>query len=108
MLYVPNILHHHPRICSGIFVCSQHECQCHFQLNSYVLNIKSAKIDLHFSKGMLWIPIVDHSTIPHFVSVIFKIRDAFSSTTFFVHNGTDNTISIHSGYVYDKEIHIEC
>jgi hypothetical protein len=73
VLYVPNLLNHHLRIFSVISACSQNECQCHFQLNSYVLNIKSAKIDLHLSKGLLWIPTIDHSTIPNFVSVIFKI-----------------------------------
>jgi len=46
VLYVPNLLHHHPRIFSVISTCSQDECECHFQSNSYVLNIKLAKIDL--------------------------------------------------------------
>jgi len=100
VLYVPNLLHHHPSIFSVISACSQDECQCRFQLNSYVLNIRSAKIDIHLSKGLLWIPTVDHSTIPHFVSVIFKIKDTFSSTMFLVHNGTDDTISIPGGYVF--------
>jgi len=108
VLYVPNLLHHHPRIFSVISACSQNECQCNFQLNSYSLNIKFAKIDFRLSKGLLWIQTVDHSTIPHFVSVIFKIRIAFSSTLFLVDNGTDNTTSIPGGCVYDKENHIEC
>jgi hypothetical protein len=94
VLFVSNLLHHHPRIFSFMSACSHDECQCHFQLNSYALSIKSTKIDLHLSKGLLWIPVVDHSTMPHFVSVIFKIRDAFSRAMFLVHNGTYNTISI--------------
>jgi hypothetical protein len=65
VLYVPNLLHHHPRAFSVISTCSQDECECHFQSNSYVLNIKSAKIDLHLCKGLLWIPTVDPSIIPH-------------------------------------------
>jgi len=40
--------------------------------------------------------------------VIFKIRDADSSTMFLVHNGSDNTISIPGGYVYDNENYVEC
>jgi hypothetical protein len=92
VLYAPNLLHNYPIFFSVILACSQDEWQCPFQLNSYLLNIKLAKIDLHLSKGLLWIQAVDHSTIPHFVSVIFKIRDAFSSTMFLVHKGADNTI----------------
>jgi hypothetical protein len=34
--YVPNLLHHHPGIFRIISACSQNECQCHFQSNSYV------------------------------------------------------------------------
>jgi hypothetical protein len=30
VLYVPNLLHHHPRVFSVISTCSQDECQCHF------------------------------------------------------------------------------
>jgi hypothetical protein len=30
VLYVPNLFHHHPRICSGISTCSQDECQYQF------------------------------------------------------------------------------
>jgi hypothetical protein len=107
-LYVPNLLHHHSRVFSIISVCSQDGCQCHFQSNSYVLNNKLVNIELQLSKGLLWIPAVDPSTILHFVSVIFIIRDAFSSTMFLVHKGTDNTISIHGGYVYDSDNNIEC
>ena len=73
VLYVPNLLHHHPRIFSVISACSQDECECHFLSNSYVLNIKLAKIELNLCKGLLWIPNVDPSTIPNFVIVIFKI-----------------------------------
>jgi hypothetical protein len=57
---------------------------------------------------MLWTPTIDSSTDPNFVSVIFKIRDADSSTMFLVHKGSDNTISILGGYVYDNKNHIEC
>ena len=108
VLYVPNLLHHHPSIFSGISACSQDECQCHFQLNSYVLNFKLAKIELHLSKDLLWIQTVYNSTIPHFVSVIFKIRDSFSNTMFLVHKEIVNTISILGGHVHDKENYIEC
>ena len=73
VLYVPNLLHNHPRIFS-VISAPQEECQCHFQSNSYVLNIKLAKIDLHLCKGLLWIPTLDPSTVPNFVSVIFKIQ----------------------------------
>jgi len=107
-LYVPNTLHHHPRMFSVILACSQDECQCHFQSNSHVLNIKLAKIDLHLYNDMLWIPTVDPSTVPIFVSVMFKIRDAYSSTMFLVHNGSDNTISISGGYAHDNENYVEC
>jgi len=65
VLYVPNLLHHHPRIFSAISACSQDECECHFQSNSYVLNIKLAKIELNLCKGLLWIPTVDPLTIPN-------------------------------------------
>jgi hypothetical protein len=51
---------------------------------------------------------VDPSTVPTFVSVIFKIRDADQSMMFLVHNGSDNAISIRGGYVNDNENHIEC
>jgi hypothetical protein len=67
-----------------------------------------ANIKLQLSKGLLWIPTVDPFTIPNFVSVIFKVRAAFSSTVFLVHKGTDNTISILGGYVYDNENNIVC
>ena len=108
LLYVPNLLHHHPRIFGVISACSQDECECLFQSNSYVLNIKLAKIDLDLCKGQLWIPTVALSTVPNFASVIFKIRDADSSTLFLVHNGSDNTLSIPGGYFDDDENHIEC
>jgi len=109
VLYVPNLLHHHPRIFSVISGCSQDECQCHFQCNSNVLNIKLAKIDLNLCKGMLWIPTVDHSTVSNFDNVIFKIRYADSSTMLLVHNSSGNTISIPAGgYVHDNENHVEC
>ena len=108
VLYVPNLLHHLPRFCFVISACSQDECQCYFQFNSYVLNIKLAKMDLHLSKGLLWITTINPSTVPHFVSVMFKIRDAYSSTMFLVHKGSDNTISIPGGYVCCNENHIEC
>jgi hypothetical protein len=108
VFYVPNLLRHHPNFFSVISTCSQDECQCHFQFNSYVLNIKLAKIDLHLSKGMLWIPTIDSSNVPNFVSVMFKIRDAYSSTLFLVHKGSDYTISIPGGYVCCNENHIEC
>jgi hypothetical protein len=36
VLYVTNLLHHHPRIVSVISACSQDEGQCHFQSYSYV------------------------------------------------------------------------
>jgi hypothetical protein len=101
ILYVPNLLHHHPRIFSVISACSQDECECHFQSNSYVLHIKSAKTELNLCKGLLWMPIVHPLTVPNFVSVIFKIGDANSSMMFLVHNGLDNTISILGGYVHD-------
>jgi hypothetical protein len=39
VLYVPILLHHHPRIFRVISACAQDECRCHFQSNSYVLNI---------------------------------------------------------------------
>ena len=73
VLYVPNLLHNHPRVFSVISACSQEEYECHFQSNSYVLNIKVAKIALHLCNGLLWIPTVDSSTIPTFVSLILKI-----------------------------------
>jgi len=57
---------------------------------------------------MLWMPIVDPSTIPNFACVIFKIRDVASSKVFLVHNGSDNTISIPGGYVYNNKNHVEC
>jgi hypothetical protein len=57
---------------------------------------------------MLWIPSVDPSTAPNFVSVIFKIRDADSSMMFLVHSWLDNTISIPGGYAHDNENHMEC
>jgi len=53
VIYVPILLHHHPRIFSVISACAQDECQCHFQSNLYVLNIKLPKIDLNLSKGLL-------------------------------------------------------
>jgi hypothetical protein len=108
VLYVPNLLHHHPRVFSVISACSQDEYECHFQSTSYVLNIKVANIDLHLSKGLLWIPTVDPSTVPSFVSVTFKIRDADQSMMLLVHNGLNNSISIPGGYVKDNENHIEC
>jgi hypothetical protein len=52
VLYVPNLLHHPPRIFGVISACSQDECECHFLSNSYVLNIKSAKIELNLCKGL--------------------------------------------------------
>ena len=73
-----------------------------------MLNIKLANIDLNLSKGMLWIPTIDSSTLPNFVSVIFKIRDVDSNTMYFLNNSSDNTISILGGYVYDNENHVEC
>jgi hypothetical protein len=57
---------------------------------------------------MSWIPTFDPSNVPNFVSVIFKIRDADSSTMFLVHTGSYNTISIHGGYIHDNENLIEC
>jgi len=108
VLYVPNLLHHHPRVFSAISACSQDECQWHFKSNSYVLNIKLAKIVLNLCNGLLWTPIVDPSIVPNFVTVIFKLRDAVSSTMFLVHNGLDNTILILGGYVHDNKNHIEC
>jgi hypothetical protein len=108
VLYVPNLLHHHPRILSVISAYSQDECQCHFQFNSYALNIKLAKIDLHLFKGLLWIPIIDPSNVPNFINAIFKIRDAFSSTMFLVHKVSDNIILILGGYVCCNKSHVEC
>ena len=108
VLYVPNLIHHHPRIFSVISACSQDECNCLFQFNLYVLNIKLAKIDLHLFKGLLWILTDDPSIVPNFVIVILKIRDAYSSTMFLVHTDSDNTISIPDGYVCSNENHIEC
>ena len=107
VLYVPNLPHRHPRIFSVVSTCSQEEFECHFLSNLYVLNIKSAKIELHLCKGMLWIPIVDPLIVPNFVSVIFKIRDPNSSMMFLENNGLDNTISIPGGYTHDTENHIE-
>jgi hypothetical protein len=52
VLYVPNLLHHHPRIFSVISACSQDECECHIQSNSYVFNFKTAKIELNLCKGL--------------------------------------------------------
>ena len=46
--------------------------------------------------------------MPHFVSVIFKIRDAVSSKMFLVHSRFDNTILIPGGYVRDTENLVEC
>ena len=57
---------------------------------------------------MLWMPIVDPSAFPNFACVIFKIIDVASSTVFLVHNGSDNTISILGGYVYNNKNHVEC
>jgi hypothetical protein len=94
VLYVPNLLHHHPRVFSVISACSQDDYGGHFQSNSYVLNIRLAKIDLHLCKCLLWIPIVDSSIVPDFVTVILKIRYATSSMMFHAHNGSNNTISI--------------
>jgi hypothetical protein len=76
VIYVLNLLHHYPRIFSVILACSQDESECHLLSNSYVLNIKSAKVDLTLRNGILWILIVDPLAVPNFVSVIFKIRDA--------------------------------
>jgi hypothetical protein len=67
-----------------------------------------AKIYLNSSKGLLWIPTIDPSTVSNFIIVIFKIRDADSSTMFLAHKGSDNTISIHGGYVHDNDNHVEC
>jgi len=64
VLYVPILLHHHPRIFSVISACSQDECQCHFQSKSYVLKIKLAKIDLNLCSSLLWIPTIDPSIVP--------------------------------------------
>jgi hypothetical protein len=108
VLYVTNLLHHHPIFFSVNSTCSQDECQWHFQSNLYGLTIKLATIDLNLSKGLLWIPTIDPCIVPNFVSVIFKIGDADSITMFLVHNGSDNTISIPGGYVYDNENHGEC
>jgi hypothetical protein len=104
VLYVPNLLHHHPRIFNVISACSNDGCGCHLLSNSYVLNIKSAKIDLNLRNGLLWIPNVAPLIVPNFVSVIFKIRDVDSSMMFLVQNRLDNTISIPGGYVHDNEI----
>jgi hypothetical protein len=87
---------------------SEDEFQCHFQSNSYVLNRRSAKFDLQLLKGLLWIPSADFGIVPHFVSMILKIRDASMSTMLLVHNGSDNTLSIHGGYVHVNEGHVEC
>jgi len=109
VLYVLNLLHYHPSIFSVISsTCSQNECQCYFQTYSYVLDIKLAKVALHWSKGLLWIPTIDSFIVPHFVSVIFRIRDACLNTMFLVLKGSDNTISILVGYVRDNEGHVEC
>jgi hypothetical protein len=108
VLYVPNLLHQHPRVFSVISACSQDDYTCHFQSNSYVLNIKSATIDLHLCKGLLWIPTVDPSTVSNFVSVIIKIRDAESSMMFLAHNGLTNTISLPGTYVRDTKTLNEC
>ena len=51
---------------------------------------------------------IDYVTVPYFFSVIFKIRDAFLSTMFLLHKGSDNTISIPNGYVRDIKIRVEC
>jgi hypothetical protein len=108
VLYVPNLIHHHPRVFRVISACSQDDYECHFQSNSYVLNIKLATIDLHLCKGLLLIPTVDPSTVSNFVSVILKIRDAESSMMFLAHNGSTNTISFSGTYVRDNENLIEC
>jgi len=108
VLFVPNLLHHHPGIFSVISACSQDECQCIFQSNSYVLNIKLVKVDLNLCNGLLWIPTVDPSIVPNFVSVILKVRDADSSTMFLVHKGSNNTISIIGGNFYDNKSYVEC
>jgi hypothetical protein len=51
VLYVPTLLHHHfSRIFSVISTCSQDDFQRHFQSISYVLNLRSTKIDLQLSK----------------------------------------------------------
>jgi len=42
VLYVLNLLHRLPTFVCIISSCFQDECQCHFQLNLYVLNIKLA------------------------------------------------------------------
>ena len=63
------------------------------------LIIKLAKIDLNLSKGMLLIPTIDPSTAPNFGD---------SSTMCLVHNGSNKTISIPGGYVYDNSNHGEC
>jgi len=64
-------------------------------------------IDLQLSKGLLWIPTIDLSIVFVFVSVIYKIRDASSSTMFLVRKGSDNTTSIPGGYVCCNESNIE-
>jgi len=66
------------------------------------------KNDLYVSKCLLWIPTIDPSTVSNFVSVMFKIRDAYSSTMFLVHKISDITISFLGGYVCCNENHIEC
>ena len=98
VLYVPHLLHHHPRVFSVISACSQDEYEFHFQSTSYVLNIKVANIDLYLSKGLLWKPTVDPSTVPSFVTVTFKIRDADQSMMLLVHNGL-NKFNFHSWWV---------
>ena len=65
------------------------------------------KIDLQLSKGLLWILAVDYGIVPHFVSVVLKMRNTSASTIFLVHNGSDNTLSFHGSYVHDNEGHVE-
>jgi len=65
-------------------------------------------IESQLSKGLLWIPTIDPSSVRNFIIVMFKIRDASSSTMFLVHKGSDNTNSILGRYVFCNESHIEC
>ena len=108
VLYVPNLMHHHSRIFSVISACSQDGFKCNFQANSYVLSMQTVQIQLQLSKGLLWIPTVTSPTVPQFVMVVLRLRDARSETMFLTHRGSDNTITVPGGYMRQLENPYSC
>jgi hypothetical protein len=108
VLYVPNLIHHHPRIFSVISTCSQDDLNVTSYLAHMCQTSSRLKLNCTYLKVCYGYSYVDPLIVPNFVSVIFKIRDANSRMMFLVHNGLDNTISIPGVYAHDNENHIEC